>query len=105
MVETAEAEAQPIQAETTGGATAPEAATIQVVEVGIRTAKPNPEKVTNSARIGTIAALRFWDQHVSGEIDDLTVEEVTEAINGGKNGLEHRRNQTQKATDEINCNN
>ena len=65
----------------------------------------NPEKLTNSARIGTIAALRFWDQHVSGEVDSLTVENVTKAINGGDNGLTQRKNQTEKAEEEISCNN
>jgi predicted chitinase len=63
----------------------------------------NPEKLTNSARIGTIAALRFWDQHVSGEVDSLTVENVTKAINGGDNGLTQRKNQTEKASTPESC--
>lgn len=65
----------------------------------------NPEKVSGSARIGTIAALNYWKENVDGEIgNNPTVKEVTEAINGGKNGLKYRRNQTEKAGEEIDCN-
>jgi predicted chitinase len=65
----------------------------------------NPEKLTNSARIGTVAALHFWDKEVSGEVDEFTVENVTEAINGGERGLPYRKDQTEKAKEKIDCNN
>jgi len=68
----------------------------------------NPEKLSNDAEAGTIAALWFWKNRVLTKAfideDDLTVEDVTRSINGpGKRGLEDREKRTQAAEKNIDC--
>ena len=54
-----------------------------------------PGKLSSNARIGTLAALHYWDENVLGsdkvDEDNLTVADITEAINGGDTGLEIRK--------------
>jgi putative chitinase len=64
----------------------------------------NPEKLSNNARIGTLAALWYWENRVLPKVDgDLTVKKLTLAINGGTTGLQDRKNQFEAAKDAINC--
>jgi len=67
-----------------------------------------PGKLSSNARIGTLAALQYWDENVLGsnevDEDNLTVADITEAINGGDTGLETRKNHFEKAKD-IDCKN
>lgn len=77
---------------------------------GLRTTDfvEKPSKLSSNAKTGTIAALWYWDENVLGsdEVnrDNLSVEDITEAINGGDTGLETREDHFEKAKD-IDCNN
>lgn len=66
----------------------------------------NPGKLSNDAEIGTLAALQYWDENVLGsnevDEDNLTVEDVTRAINGGDTGLDTRKEHFERAKD-IDC--
>ena len=67
-----------------------------------------PGKLSSNAKIGTLAALQYWDENVLGsdevDKDNLTVADVTKAINGGDTGLEIRKDHFEKAKD-IDCSN
>lgn len=64
----------------------------------------NPELVSNNARIGTMAALEYWDRRVDGKLDNNpTVEEITEAINGGGYGLADRKEQYDAIKENVDC--
>jgi putative chitinase len=66
----------------------------------------NPGMLSSDAKTGTLAALQYWDENVLGsdevDEDDLTVEEITEAINGGDTGLDTRKEHFERAKD-IDC--
>lgn len=64
----------------------------------------SPELVSNNARIGAMAALEYWDRRVDGKLDDNpTVEEITEAINGGDYGLADRKEQYDAIKENVSC--
>lgn len=64
----------------------------------------NPEKLSNDAKAGTLAALWYWENRVLPQVDgDLTVKKLTQAINNGTTGLQDRKNQFEAAKDAINC--
>jgi predicted chitinase len=67
----------------------------------------NPRKLSSDAKIGTLAALQYWDENVLGsdevDEDNLTVKDVTKAINGGDTGLDTRKEHFERAKD-IDCN-
>ena len=66
----------------------------------------NPGRLSSNARIGTLAALQYWNEGVLGssevDEDNLTVEDVTKAINGGTVGIDIRRKHLKRA-DDIDC--
>ncbi|WP_232798196.1 glycoside hydrolase family 19 protein [Salinibacter altiplanensis] len=67
-----------------------------------------PGKLSSNARTGTLAALQYWDENVLGsdevDEDNLTVADITEAINVGNTELETRKDHFEKAK-EIDCKN
>jgi len=64
----------------------------------------NPEKLSNDAKTGTLAALWYWENRVLPQVDgDLTVKKVTLAINNGTTGLPNRKDQFEAAQESINC--
>jgi len=64
-------------------------------------------KLSDDVRAGTLAAMWFWDKRVltksSVDEENLTVEDVTRAINGGTNGLDDRVLHTEAAENNIKC--
>ena len=66
----------------------------------------NPELIASNKELSVLSALWFYKKKVLDKItvdDDTSVEKVTELINGGDNGIEHREELTEKAKKEIDC--
>lgn len=64
----------------------------------------NPEKV-NENEYAILSALWFYKTKVVNKLKDInkaTVTQVTEKVNGGKNGLDDRKNIHKRATKELN---
>ncbi len=51
----------------------------------------SPNQLSSDFEIATIVSLWFFEENVLDSLDDLTVETVTEIINGGGNGMDDRR--------------
>lgn len=66
----------------------------------------NPDLLATDKEIAVISALWFYKTNVLDIIKvttDTTVEKVTKKINGGRNGLAHRKKLTEKTKKEIDC--
>ncbi|AFL84191.1 putative chitinase [Belliella baltica DSM 15883] len=66
----------------------------------------NPEMVSNNIELAVISALWYFENKVLKKIDinEFTnIKKVTQLVNGGENGLPHRRELFNKVKDIINC--
>ena len=66
----------------------------------------NPELIASNKELSVLSALWFYKKKVLDKItvdDDTSVEKVTYKINGGQQGLSHRKKLTEKAKKEIEC--
>jgi putative chitinase len=66
----------------------------------------NPEMVSNNIELAVISALWYFENKVLKEIDvnkDTNIKKVTQLVNGGENGLPHRRELFNNVNQFINC--
>jgi putative chitinase len=66
----------------------------------------NPEMVSNNIELAVISALWYFENKVLKEIDvnkDTNIKKVTQLVNGGENGLPHRREVFNNVNQFINC--
>ena len=63
----------------------------------------SPGQLSSNTELATIASLWFFEENVLEPLDTLNVESVTEAINGGLNGLEDREDLYEQVNEEIDC--
>ena len=66
----------------------------------------NPDLLATDIEIAVISALWYYENKVNSNsiTSTTTVEKVTKKINGGKKGIEHRKQLFNKTKNHINCN-
>ena len=66
----------------------------------------NPGLLETDNKIAILSALWFYEQHVLNKLtidSETTVQQVTEEINGGNNGIEDRKRKFNNVQENIDC--